>query len=125
MIKAHNNKLDEIITEVITKITADKDEERKNTTILYLAAISIISVNAPNMILNLSDNELCKVRNHKGNGSEIALAELNRRYPGLKKHDNDSIRIAKTEIQMICKWGPIEYWDVSSVKKDAVYQGGM
>ena len=90
------------------------------TTLLYLNVMTVMSSHIPDMIKDLSTDELCRVRNRKGNGSQIAVAEINRRYPALKKLTNDTIRIAvkdyiKNKKSSILNWGPIEYWDVSSV----------
>ena len=69
--------------------------------------MTIIASNAPEMIIKYMDDKLCEVRNRNGNGYETTLAELNRRYPGLKKLDYTTIRIAVSEISNINKWGPI------------------
>ena len=80
------------LEEVVNKIDKiDKIDEideicdHDENTLLYLDVMTIISSHIPDMIKEMSNDELCRVRNRKGNGFKIALAELNRRYPGLKK----------------------------------------
>jgi len=46
------------ISPILDKIITENDIEGKNNTILYLNAMTIIASNAPDMILNLSNDEL-------------------------------------------------------------------